>query len=405
MTEQAQHIVPAHVPSHLVRLFDFRAGLGDRPQQAIARLHEGLPVFYSPVRHAMGSGGGMWVVTRAADVRAVLGQPERFSSTVQGEFLHLMGEGVGLPPLDSDPPAHGLFRTLLSPLFTARRMVALEPLIRTRCVGLIDEVLGEGGCEFMSRFAARFPTGVFIDLMGLPGDRLDGFVGWAKDFIHGESAEVRAGAVRTILGYFRGLYRDPAGLEDGTIVRYLLDQELEGRRLGENEFAGVSFLLFAAGLDTVVSSLGFIFRLLAEDRDLQMALRGDHAAIPRHVEEMMRLFSPVTPQRVALEDTDLNGVRIAKGDYIAISLTAASRDPLEFRDPASLDADRNPNPHFAFGYGPHRCLGAQLARRDMVIAVEEWLSRVPPFRLEAGQEITVSGGSVLALDNLRLAWS
>ncbi|KRB82983.1 hypothetical protein ASE00_13410 [Sphingomonas sp. Root710] len=395
--------VPDHVPPHLVKHFDFRTGLADRPQEIIARLHEGPPIFYSPVRHTMGSGAGMWVITRASDIRAVMSAPEVFSSSIQGEFLAAIGETIRLTPLDADPPLHGRFRALLNPLFTPKRMVELETLIRARCAALINRFEHRRSCEFIAEFATQFPTGVFIDLMGLPGERLDLFVGWAREFIHGETAERRIAAVRQIVDYFRALYLMRDGYGDDSILAYLLGRS-EGVSLTEDEFCSLAFLLFSAGLDTVVSSLGFIFRFLAENEHPQSRLRADRKHIPRHVEEMMRLFAPVTPQRIATRDTVLSGVAIRKGDCLALSLAAASRDPAEFPDAGSFHAERNPNPHFAFGYGPHRCIGAQLARRNIAIAVEEWLTRLPPFRLAPDQQIVATGGSVLSLDGLSLVW-
>lgn len=395
---------PGHIPPELTRTFDFRTDLGDRPHDLIAGLHDGPPIFYSPERHTFGIAQGMWVITRAAHIREVMAQPEIFSSTIQGEFLEAIGEDIRLPPLDTDPPAHGDFRSILSPLFTAKRIVALEPLIQARCAELIEPLSGRTGCEFIGDFASRFPTGIFIDLMGLPLQRLDDFIGWARNFVHGRTPEERLAAVRSIAGYFRALHRDPAAIGEGSIVRYVLDQRIAGRTLDERQFSSLCFLLFSAGMDTVMSALGFIFKLLAERQDIQTHLRDHPEAIPRHVEECMRLFAPVTPQRVAMCDVTLGGVTIRKGDCIALSLAAASRDPAEFDDAATLDARRNPNPHFAFGYGIHRCVGAQLARRDMAIAVEEWLTRFPPFRLSDVHRIQASGGSVLSLDALHLRW-
>jgi cytochrome P450 len=180
--------------------------------------------------------------------------------------------------------------------------------------------------------------------------------------------------------------------------------EIDGRPLTDDEIVGITILLYSAGLDTVVNSLGFIFRFLAENPDLQALLRADSKAIPRHVEEMMRLFSPVTPQRIAVQDTELGGVQIKAGDLVTVSLAAASRDPEDIPDPARFDPQRNPNPHFGFGYGVHRCVGAQLARRDISIAIEEWLKRIPDFRIAPDAQIKAVGGSVLALDQLPLVW-
>jgi len=399
----ADPAVPAHVPAHLVKPYDFRSGLGDRPQEAIAHLLDGPAVFWSPVRHVMQEGGA-WVVTRSREAREVLSNPEVYSSAIQGEFLKFLGDDFHLGPLASDPPAHARYRTLVNPLFTPKKMFDLAPKIEAWCDELIDRFADRGRCDLTPEFADLFPTGIFIDLMGLPRERLAEFFKWNQDFIHGESAEQRIGGLKAIVDFFAEIYENPQLATPDSVAHYLLTSEPEGRPLSRGEFLGVAFLLFSAGLDTVVSSLGFTFRLLAENQELQAHLRANPAELPRHIEEMMRLFSPVTVQRTAVVDTELGGVKIKAGDRLAVSLACASRDPDAFPHPDQLDASRNPNPHLAFGFGIHRCVGAQLARRDILIALEKWFQRIPPFRLAPDSGITAAGGSVLCLEGVVLEW-
>jgi cytochrome P450 len=401
--EASQHVVPDHVPAHLVKTFDFHTGLGNRPQEAIGKLLDGPPIFYSPVRHTFGPGGA-WVVVGSDLVKAVTSDPETYSSTELGTFLAHFGEDFILAPLAIDPPRHTRFRALINPLFTPARMVALAPKIESWCNELIDRFEEKGRCNFIQEFADQFPTGIFIDLMGLQRDRVVEFVNWVRDFIHGETNEIRMSGVQRTVDFFDTVFQNPQDYPEGSMIRYLRDAEPEGRPMSRGEFIGTAFLLFTAGLDTVVSSLGFIFRMLAEDQALQAHLRDKPAEIPRHVEEMMRLFAPVTPQRRAMRDGNIGGVQIKQGDVLALCLTGASRDPSVFSEPDKLDPSRNPNPHFAFSTGIHRCAGAQLARRDLAIAVEIWLKRISPFRIAKDSAITASGGSVLVLDGIVLEW-
>jgi Cytochrome P450 len=395
--------IPAHVPPELVKVFDFRTGLGDRPQEAIGKLAEGPPIFFSPVRHVH-LPGGAWVVAHADLVKEVMNDPKTFSSAEQGSFLSIFGDDFLLAPLAADPPVHGRFRTLINPLFTPGKMIALSPKIKSWCNELLDRFAAKGRCNFINEFADHFPTGIFIDLMGLDRARLTEFVRWNQAFIHGETDEERFAGIQQVVNFFNGIYDQRDSQPEGTVAHYLLNATPDGKPLTRGEFVGTAFLVFSAGLDTVVSTLGFIFRALAEDQDLQAHLRANPQDLPRHVEEMMRLFSPVTPQRVATCDTVLAGVTIKKGDVLALSLTAASRDPAIFSDPMTLNAGRATNSHFGFGYGIHRCVGAHLARRDLVIALETWFARLPPFRLAADAKITASGGSVQTLDGLVLQW-
>lgn len=401
--EASQSCIPDHVPPALVKTFDFRSGLGDRPQEAVADLLGGPPIFWSPVRHVHAPGGA-WVVVSAELIKQVTSDPDTFTSSVQGESLEFMGQGFVFAPLALDPPRHKQFRSLINPLFSPARMVALAPKIQSWCNELIDRFQNKKRCQFITEFSNQFPTGVFIDLMGFDRARVPEFVGWVQDFIHGTTLDDRRNGVMRSIEFFSDVFDNRERYLEGTMVRYLLDTQLEGRRLTRGEFIGTAFMVFTAGLDTVVSSLGFIFRLLAERPELQIHLRDNKEQIPRYVEEMMRLFSPVTPQRRAARDVELGGVLIRAGDPMALALTAGSRDAALFADPTTLDASRNPNPHFAFGAGIHRCAGAQLARRDLAIALEIWLDRIRNFRLAPEANITATGGAVQSLDGIVLEW-
>lgn len=401
---ETEGAIPAHVPQALVHSFDFRSGLGAHPQEVIARLAaERGPIIWSPVRHVFGEGGS-WIVLSAELVRAVASDPETYSSTEFSQSLKVFGDDFILAPLGLDPPRHTAFRALINPLFTPTRMYALTPKIESWCNELIDRFAANGRCDFVPDFADQFPTGIFIDLMGLDRARVPEFVEWVQDFIHGETPQERFDGARRAIEFFEDAFRNPENYPEGSMIRYLRDAQPEGHPLSRGEFLGTTFMVFTAGLDTVVSSLGFIFRMLAEDQALQQHLRKNPGEIARHVEEMLRLFSPVTPYRRATRDAELGGQAIKAGDMIELGLTAASRDPAMFAGPEVFDPSRNPNSHFAFSTGIHRCAGAQLARRDLATALEVWLKRIPPFRLGADSKIVASGGPVQTLAGIVLEW-
>jgi len=240
--------------------------------------------------------------------------------------------------------------------------------------------------------------------MGWPKDELPRFMAWEKRLLTSPTAEERAGALRELLAYLReqitARRNDPA--ED--LITWAVNATVEGRPTTDDEIVGIVLLLYTAGLDTVTNSLSFVFRHLAENPELQASLREPGANLSRHVEEMLRLFSPATVQRIAGVDTTLGGVEVKAGDLVTVSTTGASRDPREFADADKLVPERNPNPHFAFGYGVHRCAGAQLARLDMKVALEEWLRRIPQFRLREGARPLYVGGAIMALDEVPLEW-
>ncbi|QTH21155.1 cytochrome P450 [Rhizorhabdus wittichii] len=400
--EEAALAVPPHVPRDLVRPFDFRTGLGDRPQEAIGRLHDGPRIFYSPVHHHAEHGAGTWVLTHAADIRRVLQDDMLFSS--KDKTARTRGRGWGLIPLEVDPPDHAKYRALMNPLFSPARMAALEKQVRARAVAMIEELLPQGQCDFVTDFAQRFPAAIFVDLMGLPSDRTPQFMAWEGQMLGGDYA-AKLRATDEVIAYLEELAAERRANPIDDLMSFAVTAEMDGRRLSDGEVMGIVFLLFIGGLDTVASSLGFHFRYLAEHPEEQARLRADPARIPDAVEELLRAFAVVTTSRFARQDVEIGGVTIRAGELVTTSTVLASRDPREFSDPGRVDLTRSPNRHNAFSFGAHRCIGSHLARRELVIAQEEWLRRAPTLAVASGAAITAHGGGVLGLDTLPLHWN
>jgi len=399
---------PAHVPPELVRRFDFLSGLGDRPHDVVGELAKGPRVFYTPVNsNTAATGVGAWVLARAEDIRAAFADPETFSSLGFTSMAALIGETWQLAPLESDPPAHGRYRTALLPFFLQKPVGELTPAICRRAADLIAGFAARGSCEFVEEFSTTFPTGVFLDLMGLPTEELPMFMQWEQMVIHGRDLQERAAGVRAVRDYMAGVIAARRRTPGEDIVSHLIAANVEDRPFDEQELLGMCILLYAAGLDTVPSSLTAHFRHMAENQEQQAALRADPAAIPRAVEELLRLYSPVGPFRKVTRDVEFAGVSLKAGDRVVLSTTIASRDPAEFEDASAADFARtSATRHFAFGFGIHHCIGAHLARREMAIAWEQWFRLIPqPFRVAPGAQITGHGGSVLGIDNLPLHWS
>ncbi|MFC0303366.1 cytochrome P450 [Rhizorhabdus histidinilytica] len=396
--------VPDHVPPELVHFWDFRTGLGPCPHAQVAELHKGPRVFYSPLSHQDRSEKpvGTWVLTKAEDIRQMLQRADLFSSAQPRS--HAMGETWRLIPLEVDPPEHGLFRTPLNPLFSPARIKQLEPRLRELTVDLIEKLKDRDECEFIRDFGEQFPVRIFLELMGLSGDDLSRFRKWADTIIHDRINRGKAmGEVKAFLVEQIALRRvDP---REGELVSQVMAMKVGDRPFTDEEVMGTVFLLFIGGLDTVVSSLAYQFRYLAENPDDQARLRADPSMIPDAVEELFRAFPVVTTARIATEDTELAGVRIKKGDMVTGSTLLSTSDPTEFANPEVVDLTRSPNRHNTFSFGPHRCLGSHLARREIQIAIEEWLKRVPPFTVKPGTTFKTLGGGVIGMEALPLVWS
>lgn len=395
--------VPDHVPNELVRFLDFRTGLGPCPHAQIAEFHKGPPVFYSPLSHQDrgGKGKGSWILTRAEDIRKMLQEASLFSSAQPRS--HAMGESWKLIPLEMDPPEHAKFRAPLNPLLSPGRVAKLEPRMREMAVTLINEFKDKGECEFIRAFGEQMPVRIFLELMGMAEDELVKFRTWADTIVH--NREKRGEAMTEVKAFLEEqIAEHRKNPKEGTLVTEVLHFKAGDRPFTDEEVMGTVFLLFIGGLDTVVSSLSYHFRYLAEHPEAQKQLRENPEMIPDAVEELFRAFPVVTTGRFLTADTDMFGVPMKKGDMVTGSTLLSTSDPEEFENPEVIDLSRSPNRHNAFSFGPHRCLGSHLARREVQVAIDEWLKLIPEFRVKPGTEFVTLGGGVMGMKELPLVW-
>jgi cytochrome P450 len=229
------------------------------------------------------------------------------------------------------------------------------------------------------------------------------FVGWANAQFHG-SPDERVVAMRTVVDFMKELVASRKAEPVDDFVSFLLRSQVEGRPLDDKEVLGIATLLFEAGLDTVAAALTFGLYHLATHPEDQARLREDPSLIKAALEEFLRAYATTQLIRRAVKDTEFEGVTIKAGDFISCASMIANRDPREFPNPDTVDITREHNPHVAFAYGPHRCLGSHLARRELLLGFEEFLARIPPFRIKEGTAPTTYGGHVFGIENLVLAW-
>jgi cytochrome P450 len=396
--------VPSHVPANQVIPYDLLRASGehDDPFIVMNSLRERGRVLYTPVHFS--SAVGAWVLTRAEDIRYVLQNPQLFSSQGVSGFSKLLGENWDMIPLELDPPRHSAFRAVLNPLMAPARILQLQDQIRASCIELIEAMRQGKDCDFMAAFARPFPVRIFLHLMGLPQELFNQFLKWNSALLFSDSLQERVAAAAAIRDYLRGLIAQRKQTPVNDFVSAAVRAQIGGEAITDDEILGICYLLFVGGLDTVAASLGFYFRYLAEHPEQQRRLREDPTLIPDAVEELLRVYSVVMVSRFVTQDLELAGVQMKRGDCIAIYTTFASFDPLDTAEPERVDFGRSPNRHIAFSYGPHRCLGSHLARRELVIALQECLQRLPEFRLAQGQDVTMHGGVVFSVDRLPIAW-
>lgn len=334
------------------------------------------------------------LVSRAKDVEEALRNPKLYSS-VFGEGMGGLGNDRPLIPLQIDPPDHKKYRVLLDPYFAPRQMARHEDDVAALVNQLIDQFIDSGGCEFTSQFAIPLPCTVFLQLMGLPLEKLDYFL-WIKDGIvrgHGETNFVKQAEARRTAGlecykYFGEALDSIEAERTPGLLLDLLEAEVDGERLTREEIMDICYLFIIAGLDTVTDSLCCFFSYLAEHPDHRRQIADDLSLVPAAVEELLRWESPVSGvARAATEDTTIGGCPVNAGETILAFVGAANTDPESVENAHVVDFERPVNRHSAFGQGIHRCLGSHLARLELRVAMREWHRRIPEYRIRDGAEL------------------
>jgi len=376
--------------------------LGERAHEVYAEMLQRCPVAHSD-RH-----GGYWIVSSYEGVHEALQDYELFTTHPSVNIPAGVGHRRPMLPLEVDPPIHVKYRSLLAPVFAPVRIAALEGKIRELCDSLIDAFIANNECDFMTQLALPLPTAIFTEMMGLPLGDADRFHNWKNVILHGHHDDPdgtkRAATGQELHAYLSELLEDRKHMRRDDIISVLIDSEVDGEKLSDEEVLDITYLLFLAGLDTVANSLALHFLHLAkhpEDRD---RLVHDPGLIPDAIEEMLRYESPILGARTVTREAEFHGAHMAKGDRLLVNMTASGRDPEQFPEPDRVVFERKPNRHMAFAVGPHRCVGSHLARLEMRVVYEQMHSRIPDYRLKEGAVIHRHAGSVSGIDALPLVW-
>ncbi|GAB2827030.1 cytochrome P450 [Actinocorallia aurea] len=347
----------------------------------------GAPVLVRPP-----FGPSAWLVTSYEDARRVLSGPE-FSRDRERVGVPLDGVS-GVIPIDpssgtllaADPPDHTRLRRFVFRTFTPRRVEDLRDDTRRIADALLDEMVAAGPpADLVGGFGLDLPVRVICELLGVPASDRDRFTGWLDAMISGTAlspAEVVA-AIDEMNAYLADLAARRIDEPTDDLIGALVREEIEGESLTGEEVISLVRALLGAGHETTASQIPNFVYLLLRDGDYAR-LAADPALIPRAVEELLRyvpLISQGSFPRFVLEDVELGGVVVRRGDQVLVDLGAANRDPSVFPDPESLDLARDANPHLAFGHGLHRCVGAALARMELQVALEALTARLPALRL------------------------
>jgi cytochrome P450 len=385
------------------RLDEFMRARADDPRAYYQQLRARCPVDFDEHRDGPAA-------LRRADVESVLRDTELWSN----ETTPIMGSAEPVIPLGVDPPQHSIYRRVLDPLFSPKRMKALEPAVTEHVNAMIDAFVDDGACDFSAAVAVPLPCLTFLTLLGLPAEELDDMVRWKDIMIRPEivAGNREAGQelqARTVGEIYQRFAQELAARREqprDDLMSFLLTTDVEGgRKLTESEVLRILFLLLAAGLDTVTISLECILNYLVEHPEARQMLVDDPDSMDGLIEELLRWESPVmgAAARRATRDTELSGCPIPAGTLVLPSLAAANLDP-DVPGSQQVDLRRRDKSHLAFGGGPHRCLGSHLARMELRVVLREWHRRIPEYRLAPDVTVEWTPSSLRGIDSLPLVW-
>lgn len=355
-----------------------------------------------------------WDVFRYEDVYRVLSDHETFSSN--RDALH-PGKAESASLIDMDPPQHTKYRNIVSRAFTPKRVADLAPRIEQITAELLDKIAGKGEAQLIKDVAGPLPVIVIAEILGIPAKDRHLFKEWSDKLV--ESAAVQNTEAdqalmmeknrvsQELYAYFTEQLAARRANPGDDLLSVLLAAEVEGERLNEQQLLSFCLLLLVAGNETTTNLITNAIRAFAEQPELQTRLRENPGLMPGAVEEALRYYSPVAsiPSRFATKEAELGGQLIKKGDQVVAWVGSANRDEAKFPHPDQFIVDRKPNNHLAFGWGPHFCLGAPLARLEGQIALQAILKRLANIRLQAGSELQpVTSTVVFAVQELPIAF-
>ena len=359
--------------------------LHDDPYPTYRRLRDEAPVYRNEAQ-------GFWALSRHADVVAAFRDSARFSSA----------HGVSLDPAASgphahrtmsflamDPPMHGRMRGIVSRGFTPRRVAEMEPHIRELTRGYLDRILDEGSVDFIGDLAGRLPMDVISELIGVPAADRDEVRRLSDLLVHREEGtnDVPPAGVEaafSLVAYYSEMLAERRARRTDDLTSALLDAEVDGDRLTDDEIMGFLFLMVVAGNETTTKLLGNAWYWAWRHPDQRVRPFADAARVPDWVEETLRFdTSTQLLARTTTEAVELHGTTIPAGDRVVLLVGSANRDERAFPDPDRYDLDRAELSQLvSFGFGRHFCMGASLARLEARVCLEELVARVRDYEID-----------------------
>jgi hypothetical protein len=366
------------------------------PTSRWAEQREGCPIAFTERRQRT------WLPVRYKDLADIAHDVERFSSrdiAVVSPFDIPMNDVMPVPPISSDQPFHTWARRLLLPAFGPSAIDMMTPITRALANSLIDEHFSDGHGDAAADYAQHIPVRVIAQMIGIPLDDEALFTSWVVRTLQegfenlANIPDVFAEMTAYFVAHIAARQAMDAGDRPDDILTMLIEAETD-EPITDEHLLGTCFLLLVAGIDTTWSNIGSSLLHLATHPEDQQRLRDEPELIPTAVEEFLRAYSPVTMARYVTEDTEFAGCPMKEGDKVLMAFPAGNHDPEMFERADEVIIDRAKNRHFAFGSGIHRCLGSNLARMEIRVAVETFLERIPTFELADPSAVRWNGGQV-----------
>lgn len=376
------------------------------PHATYRRMVDDHPIVRMPI-------GNSPVISRYEDVMFCLRHPAIFSSDMADQMS--LGTDRPMIPQQIDPPAQTRYRKILDPRFSRKRMLEIEPALRDSARELIDAFASKSECDFSQQYAVPLPCQAFLHLFGLPISDLPRLIELKDGIIRPQASatnpldaeevnRIRSASGKQIYAYFEDLIALRRKSRRDDLMSYLLDIELDGHKLTQNEILDISYLFILAGLDTVTATLSCCIAYLAANPSQREKISGNPASLEVAIEEMLRWETPVTGvPRLIKEDVEIAGYKLEKGEMVLLLLGAANIDPAEFEQADQVELDRARNRHISFGGGPHRCLGSHLARMELRVGLEEWHRQIPDYAIREG-EVPIYSPGIRDIQHLPLVW-
>lgn len=390
---------PAHVEDARVIDFDVWAPPGAERDvhDAWEVLHDGPAVVWTP------HNGGHWIVTRTEPMLEAYEDYSRFSNRVL-MVPKVLGESFDMAPTTYDPPRNRPFRTVMQDGFSPKVVKSYEARIREIVIELIDQFKVTGRCQFREQFADQLPIILLMDIMDLPMADVPKFKYWAEQITRNLGDMTIQEAVYAFYDYLGPVVTERMGGSGTDLISRVARADMEGRPITHEEALKTVSQILEAGVDTVAQALSFSFMALVKHPEVRRDLAANPDRISIFIEEMLRRYPLVMNAREIVKDTELAGAHLKAGEMIVMPNCLAGTDDTMNERPLEFDLDRKSRSTLTFGAGPHRCVGAPLAKLEMQIALEEWFKRIPEFTVKEGHSFTFQAGVTPHVYPFELEW-